>query len=683
MIEINTDRRSSAAAMRPSEPQKDEAVSQPKSSTERVSEVQIDVQPVAELALKLESGEGDRKVVCGLKQEGVKLSDSIKLNSVGQASLRVQLRWEHVNVVPKDQRLQKQPRKILDDICGSVRPREFLAIMGASGAGKTTLLNYLSNKMFPADLHADGLASINGIRREKIDYFKFTAFVQQDDVLSEMLTVKEVLEFTAALKCSPDPRVRAEKVQEMLTELELVQIQNQRIGGPNDAKTLSRGEKKRLSIAIELITNPALVFMDEPTTSMDTFTAEKIIEIINKLKLKGRTIIATIHQPNTEIYRNLDQLMLLSHGHVIYLGKASDAVQYFDGIGHPCPVDKNPAEFFMTTMSQEGAAHFVSSYDRSPMAGRYLEDASGLTDFAGKDISTLKYAASWNEQLGILCRRSLMAYTRNKIAMSRRYFIIVYVAIVAMIFYYQLGTSTREALQSRTGLLYFCANGAIMNAMQMSILIFPEERAVFMREQASSLYDVLPYFLSRVLIDVPFGLGDGLVFSLIGYWTYGLSTTDASKFFIFMFGLMMATTASSAYSFFLGTIITDREVLITLVPIINIPLGLLSGWFVRLDGSVTVLWPFQWISSFKYAFNLLLRNELTNNANVHVYGTSTHFDSATNRTVSVPVVYNSEQLLDTMEAKLEVWECFVGLLALFLVFTTFAYIGLKVTSRRV
>lgn len=83
-------------------------------------------------------------------------------------------------------------------------------------------------------------------------------------------------------------------------------------------KVLSRGEKKRLSIAIELITNPALVFMDEPTTSMDTFTAEKIIQIINKLKMKGRTIICTIHQPNTAIFNNFDQLMLLSYGHVIY-----------------------------------------------------------------------------------------------------------------------------------------------------------------------------------------------------------------------------------------------------------------------------------------------------------------------------------------------------------------------------
>lgn len=100
----------------------------------------------------------------------------------------------------------------------------------------------------------------------------------------------------------------------MLSELELMPVRNMYIKG----NVLSKGEKKRLSIAVELITNPALVFMDEPTTSMDTFTAEKIIEIVNKLKMKGHTIIATIHQPNTEIYKKMDQLMLLSFGHVIY-----------------------------------------------------------------------------------------------------------------------------------------------------------------------------------------------------------------------------------------------------------------------------------------------------------------------------------------------------------------------------
>lgn len=139
-------------------------------------------------------------------------------------------------------------------------------------------------------------------------------------MVNSPLNFLEILELAASLKYSPDPEKRAAKMKEVLEDLELTKVQNVKAGEKDStgANILSRGERKRLSIAIELITNPALVFMDEPTTSMDTFTAEKIIEIIKKLASKGRTIIATIHQPNTDIYKKLDRLMLLSYGHTIY-----------------------------------------------------------------------------------------------------------------------------------------------------------------------------------------------------------------------------------------------------------------------------------------------------------------------------------------------------------------------------
>ena len=172
---------------------------------------------------------------------------------------------------PKHLDNTQEPKQILNNVSGTVKTCAFLAISGASGAGKTTLLNYLRNKMFPNDLHATAVTTINGIPREKLDYYKFTAFVQQDDILLETLTVEEVLKFAAELKSSPDPKERAENVEEMISELELAGVRNIRIGGFGGygGVTLSRGEKKRLSIAVELITNPALIFMDEPTTSMD------------------------------------------------------------------------------------------------------------------------------------------------------------------------------------------------------------------------------------------------------------------------------------------------------------------------------------------------------------------------------------------------------------------------------
>lgn len=213
-----------------------------------------------------------------------------------------------------------EPRIILNKVSGIVKPGQFLAIIGASGAGKTTLLNYLSGKMLANDLDSEGDTLINGKNaKEATNYLKFTAFVQQEDVLLETLTVRECLEYSALLKYSPSIEECKARVEEILLELELKDVENVKFGGLHTrSRSLSRGEKKRLSIAVELITNPSLLFLDEPTTSMDTFTAEKIVSIISRLKQRGRTIVATIHQPNTEIYDNFDRLMILSLGRIIF-----------------------------------------------------------------------------------------------------------------------------------------------------------------------------------------------------------------------------------------------------------------------------------------------------------------------------------------------------------------------------
>ena len=637
------------------------------------------------------------------KEEGLRMDEARKLDSTGQTSLRVQLTWTNVTVIPKDQMLQqgccsgakpsgekiKEAKRILNNVCGTVRPYQFLAIIGASGAGKTTLLNYLSNKMFPADLHASGVTTINGIVREQLDYYKFTAFVQQDDTLFEALTVQEVLEFAAALKCSADPKIREVKVQEMLSELELTQVKDLRIGGGMLGPSLSRGEKKRLSIAVELITNPALVFMDEPTTSMDTFTAEKIISIVNKLTRKGRTIIATIHQPNTEIYRHMDLLMLLSFGSVFYFGKANTAVEYFTSIGEPCPRNKNPAEFFMTMMTEEKAdatkeqrlVKFTEAYEKSEMSKRYLEEEKALTKFENCNMDKLKYAATWPSQFAILYARAWTGATRNKRFIFMRYFIQVYFALVAIALFFQMSTNSVEGFTSRMGALFFCSNAIIMNALQISILLFPEERAVFMREQASSLYDVTPYFLSKILAELPFCIIDPLVMSVITYWAVGFNTADASKFFVFYFVMLACNLVSGAYSLFLGSFITNREVLIILIPILNIPLSLLSGWYVRLDDNI--LWPFQWISIFKYGFNGLAQNEFYDNPDIAVRTVVRIFNATTNTTIMRNVTIDANTLLGTMEAKLEIWQCFVACAVLYLGFLGLALLALKLSSRHV
>ena len=127
-------------------------------------------------------------------------------------------------------------------------------------------------------------------------------------------------------------------------------------------KGVSGGERKRASIGVELITNPSLIFLDEPTTGLDSFTALQVMQTLKDLAIGGRTIITTIHQPNSDIYAMFDRLMLLAQGKIVYFNQASLAVDYFGSLGsqYACPAWNNPSDFFMDILSADS----IEEYDQ-------------------------------------------------------------------------------------------------------------------------------------------------------------------------------------------------------------------------------------------------------------------------------------------------------------------------------
>ena len=166
------------------------------------------------------------------------------------------------------------------------------------------------------------------------------------------MTVRECLEFAAKLKLPGTLEEKLKRVDDILEELRLTKCQNTKIGGPL-IKGVSGGERKRTSIGVELITDPNLIFLDEPTTGLDSFTATSVMETLKDLSKRGRTIIQTIHQPNSDIFEMMDRLMLLAKGKVIYFNEARLAVDYFAGINYKCPELSNPSDYFMSIMSIE------------------------------------------------------------------------------------------------------------------------------------------------------------------------------------------------------------------------------------------------------------------------------------------------------------------------------------------
>lgn len=238
-----------------------------------------------------------------------------------------------------------EEKDILHGITGSVNPGEVLALMGPSGSGKTTLLNLLGGRISHPTVGGS-------ITYNDQSYNKFLksriGFVTQDDVLFPHLTVKETLTYAARLRL-PKTFTKEQKEKralDVIYELGLERCQDTMIGG-SFVRGVSGGERKRVCIGNEIIINPSLLFLDEPTSGLDSTTALRIVQMLQDIAEAGKTVVTTIHQPSSRLFHKFDKLILLGKGSLLYFGKASEAMNYFQSIECSPLIPMNPAEFLL------------------------------------------------------------------------------------------------------------------------------------------------------------------------------------------------------------------------------------------------------------------------------------------------------------------------------------------------
>ncbi|KAK9708293.1 FAD-dependent urate hydroxylase [Basidiobolus ranarum] len=238
-------------------------------------------------------------------------------------------------------------KQVLNNVHGIVKPGQVMAIMGASGAGKTTFLDILARK------NKSGLVTgdifVNGRIVSDSQFKRVVGYVDQEDTLMPTLTVYETILYSALLRLPREMSAEAKKnrVYETMSELGILGIKDSFIGD-SGSRGISGGEKRRVSIACELVTSPSILFLDEPTSGLDAYNAYNVIEcLVTLARNYNRTVIFTIHQPRSNIFTLFDQLVLLADGWMIYSGMASKARSHFENIGHPCPLGFNIADFIV------------------------------------------------------------------------------------------------------------------------------------------------------------------------------------------------------------------------------------------------------------------------------------------------------------------------------------------------
>eukprot|EP00928_Gymnodinium_smaydae_P062204 TRINITY_DN4611_c0_g2_i2.p1 TRINITY_DN4611_c0_g2~~TRINITY_DN4611_c0_g2_i2.p1 ORF type:complete len:663 (+),score=36.44 TRINITY_DN4611_c0_g2_i2:223-1989(+) len=389
--------------------------------------------------------------------------------------------------------------EILQGINAYVRSGEVLAIMGGSGAGKTTLLDTLV--LANTGGHRSGAVTLNGRPLDGKMFRASCAYVAQHDVQNPALTVRETMDFAAALYRSREELPsRKACVDTLLEQTGLVSCQSVFVGG-EFIKGISGGQRRRLSVAVELIKRPSLLVLDEPTSGLDSAAAEAIMDLLAQIsRCNNVAVVCTIHQPSSYLYHSFQQLLLLAKGRVCYFGAAEDALDHFARIGFPSPQGVNPAEFLIRITNPD----FCSEEQVSRICDAWLCDSSSWALDSGNVSSAPSSESSFaSTQLRHLFYRSLKGNTRNPAAFIGRLIMSSFMVAFVSVAYSGARNRTQEEVLDRMWVCmwiqqlpaFFCV-GAVPS--------FARESLCFRKEVKNGLYSPGSYFLADCLVNVPF-----------------------------------------------------------------------------------------------------------------------------------------------------------------------------------
>jgi ABC-type multidrug transport system ATPase subunit len=375
------------------------------------------------------------------------------------------------------------------------------------------------------------------------DFRGLVGYVQQFDQHYPMLTVMETLTFHATLRfaSSSDPQKRSLKLQRVINLLGLAQCANTRVGG-DECKGISGGEKRRLSIGVQLLVDPPVCLLDEPSTGLDAFTARHVVETLRSLARQGgRTVVMSIHQPRYDIFGLVDDVILLSRGMQVWAGSSVDMMKHFHTIGHPCPPLVNPADFILDISSIDFRTPDSETRSRAilgTLVTSFAKRQAGLEVVvegptgAVIELSSLK-SPDFLESFSLLLHRSFINMLRQPIVASSRVSQGLFFALILCAFYAPVGDN-QNSIQCRIGLLYELTALSFIG-MLSCIAIFPPERNVFFREYADGSYGLLPFFLSYFVIAIPFVFITAVAISILMTHAIGLQPTfDAFMQFTFV-----------------------------------------------------------------------------------------------------------------------------------------------------
>ncbi|XP_011878498.1 PREDICTED: ATP-binding cassette sub-family G member 4 isoform X2 [Vollenhovia emeryi] len=567
-------------------------------------------------------------------------------------------------------------KTILKSVSGRLRSSELTAIMGPSGAGKSTLLNILTGYKTTG---AEGSVTMNGHERNLSAFRKLSCYIMQDNQLHMNLTVAEAMKVAANLKLGSQvsQAEKEEVIQEILETLGLSEHRR------TMTSNLSGGQKKRLSIALELVNNPPIMFFDEPTSGLDSSSCFQCISLLKTLARGGRTIICTIHQPSARLFEMFDALYTLAEGQCVYQGSTSQLVPFLRTIGLNCPSYHNPASFIIEVSCGEYGDNInklvnainngkydireghpfpetkdgmnnctaaagilkngdldkvkikdkndISNFEEKFSEGKTSEISNGklIPGYATNDIAKQaldvaipmdldkkdnanialldetivvtpeRYPISEFKQFYIILKRALLFSRRDWTLMYLRLFAHILVAGLISALYYDIGNDGAKVL-SNLGFLFFNMLFLMYTSMTITILSFPLELPVLLKENFNRWYSLKSYYCAITLSDIPFQTVFCILYVSVVYFMTS-QPADVTRFSMFLSTCLLISFVAQSVGLVVGAAMNVQNG-VFLAPVMSVPFLLFSGFFVSFDAIPVYLRWITYLSYIRYGF---------------------------------------------------------------------------------
>ncbi|SBS89547.1 ABC transporter G family member 2, putative [Plasmodium malariae] len=561
--------------------------------------------------------------------------------------------------------------EILHGIKGMLLPKTITVIMGPSGSGKTTLLNILSLKVTDG---VQGKFLINGMNRTK-HIKSHMGYVLQDDYFFSRLTVYETIEFTAKLKLDiRDKNKLTQLVNSVLDIMSLSHVKDTIVG---DAfiRGISGGQRKRLSIANEILSNPPLLLMDEPTSGLDSSSALSLVECIQRIAtMSNTTIISSLHQPSSQVFAKFDRLIAITNGYIIYHGKTTELNKYLKKIGFICPYGWNVADYLMDILcnnkfeiillenynkflqfdNEEGYFMNISainntvihddydaSMERELSAAELKQKAdsgycgSGSAGGSAKvqivsmqeskareqDLMKLKSVeilislqtrkTPYLRQNFFLLIRGLKKIITDEITIVKVIDLVVILTLFGFLWLKTFKEDTEEGIIDTIGAIFFILSYWTFYPAYLSLYSFPSEREVIAKERNMKTFQVSNYFFSKLCAEFIY------FFIIIAFW---MLVTHLVLYGTFKVGIyisyaivtLLNALISCSLGYFISTLFDNFSKAVSFLSVVLLTMTLTNGFYVEIAKLQIPFRYLQWLSYQTYSASILAKIKYDN-----------------------------------------------------------------------